>query len=1054
MHKNRKKFQALVLAAAITLAAVPGTAFAVWAAEPETTVEAQDPSTTEETVFTEAGAGIALPEVSLNTEEISSTGIPGEEIAEQGETGTEEAGTEEAGIVETGTEESGTEESGIEETGVEEPGIEETGTEEAPQEGLISDENSIQDLPAEETADEIPAEDGLPEEAGAPEETGQDILPEETGAPEETGQDTLPEEAGVSEEAGQDTIPEDSGVTEEGGQDILPEDSGVSEEAGQDTLPEMPAENDLTEAAEEPDFSEATEENGASEVTKDNSPSEVTEDDFVETTEENAFSESIPEDEGQGPAEEESVSEMPENGALPETETVTETVEEVREETDVEHEDNDQLFEEYAETVFEEAAEGAQSGAQAGTSTRGQKNTGDRLTGQDKVIYDALKAAALEIAGGQRDSGLVEIPLADLGIDADKEYTAEDLGLDYIYRRVDGAAEWNPGIANAVNSMLSYDAHGIFQSLWADCPYEMYWQKGAISYPGGLPYQKSASGYGDSWEGFVVIDSAALTFSMRVEDKYRLNPDDEFSVDISKTGAASAASTFAQSIVSDADNAGLSDYDRLVYYKDRICQEVVYNEDARQNSGTYQDGGPWALIYVFDQDPDTNVVCEGYSEAFQYLCGQTQFQSSKIQVYSPTGTMAGGTGAGPHKWNIVHMDDGLNYMADVTNSDEGSVGSDGRLFLKGIQGSVSDGYVLSWEEYQWEEGDRIYTRPAGSVSYVYDEDTRALFTEEELILSGQDYVPGSVPPEPPTPTVDEIAAMEAVSLYLTDRIGMRVHVNVNEDYIAQDDYITFICAGRTVTQNVSEAETDENGRLVFSLELAARQMTDQVTFFMTVDGAAGTSSQYSVRTYADTVLNGESGYSNAEKELIRAMLNYGSYTQLYAGYRTDSLAAQGLYTDGDDPVLNAEGPDLADYAYTYKLNNKTDGLKVGKASLLLGTDLSLRIYYEPGDEKTDTSYSVVLAGGSGSDLVYGYDDTLGMYYAEIEHITPTQIGDMYKLDFYAEDGQAADTPVASVTFGPLSYCRGKLESGSSSVELMNLCRALYYYWEAAVIPPT
>ena len=998
MHKNRKRFQALVLAAAITLAAVPGTAFAA-AAEPETTVEAQDPSTTEETVFTEAGAGIALPEVSLNTEEIPFTGIPGEEIADQGETGIEEAGMEE-----TGTEEAGTEEAGIEEAG-----IEEAGTEETPQEGLIPDENSFQDLPAEETAEEIPAED---------------------------------------------VLPEDSGVTEEAGQDTLSEGAGAPEESGQDTLSEMPAENDFTETAEEPDFSEMTEENGTSEVTEDNSPSEVTEDGFVETTEENAFSESIPEDEGQGPAEGESVSEMPENGALPETETVTETVEEVREETDVEHEDNDQLFEEYAETVFEEAAEEAQSGAQAGTSTRGQKNTGDRLTGQDKVIYDALKAAALEIAGGQRESGLVEIPLADLGIDANKEYTAEDLGLDYIYRQVDGTGDWNPAIGDAVNSMLSYDAHGIFQSLWADCPYEMYWQKGSISYPGGLPYRKSASGYGDSWEGFVVIDSGTLTFSMRVEDKYRLNPDDEFSVDTSKTGAAGAASMFAQSIVNDADNAGLSDYDRLVYYKDRICQEVVYNEDARQNSGTYQDGGPWALIYVFDQDPDTNVVCEGYSEAFQYLCGQTQFQSSKIQVYSPTGTMAGGTGAGPHKWNIVHMDDGLNYMADVTNSDQDSVGSDGRLFLKGIQGSVSDGYVLSWDEYQWEEGDRIYTRPAGSVSYVYDEDTRALFTEEELILSGQDYVPGSVPPEPPTPTVDEIAAMEAVSLYLTDKIGMRVHVNVNEDYIAQDDYITFICAGRTVTQNVSEAETDESGRLVFSLELAARQMTDQVTFFMTAAGAAGTSEQYSVRTYADTVLIGESGYSNAEKELIRAMLNYGSYTQLYAGYRTDSLAAEGLYTDGDDPVLNAEGPDLTDYAYTYKLNNKTDGLKVGKASLLLGTDLSLRIYYEPGEGKTDTSYSVVLAGGSGSNLVYGFDDTLGMYYAEIEHITPTQIGDMHKLDFYAEDGQAADTPVASVTFGPLSYCKGELESGSSSVELMNLCRALYYYWEAAVIPLT
>ena len=255
-----------------------------------------------------------------------------------------------------------------------------------------------------------------------------------------------------------------------------------------------------------------------------------------------------------------------------------------------------------------------------------------------------------------------------------------------------------------------------------------------------------------------------------------------------------------------------------------------------------------------------------------------------------------------------------------------------------------------------------------------------------------------------------------------------------------------------MTQTVSEAETDSEGRLVFSLELAARQMTDQVTYFMTVDGTAGTSGQYSVRSYADTILN-QSGMRDY-KGLLRAMLNYGSYTQLYAGYRTDFLAAEGLYTDETDPVLNMEGPDLTDFAYTYKLNSKTDGLTIGKASLLLGTDLSLRLYYEPGEGKTDKSYSIVLADRSGLEPVLGYDDTIGMYYADIEHITPTQIGDMFKLDFYAEDGQAADTPAASVTFGPLSYCKGVLESGSSSDELVNLCRALYEYWQIAIRPLT
>lgn len=952
MHKNRKRFQALVLAAAIILAAVPGTGFKARASEPEIPAETAYPSEPEipaETAYpleaeetaADAVDGIALPAVSLNQEESVFGEIPAEDNTEEGTVG-----------------------------------------------------NGSMEEPA--------PEDPSPEYS-LPEKTAEEGISEEVGTEESVSEEGNGDEACTGPEAGE----------------IMTEEDPV------DSAEEIPPEGDTAVASEEDSFSEISEE-----------------DSFSETQEET--------DASNFPGE--NTSEEPAEGAAQETETVTQSVDEVREKTDVEHEDNDLLFEEYAEAVFEEAADGAQPG----TSGKGQKNTGDQLTGQDRVIYDALKAAALEIADGQRDSAIVEIPLSELGIDAGKQYTAEDLGLDYIYRRVNGTGEWNPAVGDAVNSMLSFDSREIFRRLWADCPYEMYWQRGGYSFPVGLSCSKRASGSGDSWSGYVVLEESPVTFSMCVEQKYRLDQDDEYSVDTSKTGAACSAAWFARSIVNDADNAGLSDYDRLVYYKDRICDEVVYNEEARQNSETYPDRGPWALIYVFDQDPDTNVVCEGYSEAFQYLCGLTEFQSKKIQVYSVSGMFGGGTGAGPHKWNIVHMDDGFNYLADVTNSDEGTVGWDGRLFLKGIEGNVYDGYVLSWEEYQEEveeeDGTYVYTYPAGSVDYAYDQETRALFTDEELTLSSRDYVvPGSLPPGPPAPAVDEIVSIEEVYLYLTDKIEMRFCAKV-EGNIEQDDYITFICAGRTVTQTVSEAETDSEGRLVFSLELAARQMTDQVTFFMTVDGTAGTSGQYSVRSYADTILNG-TGMRDL-KGLLRAMLNYGSYTQLYAGYRTDALAAEGLYTDETDPVLNMEGLDLTDFAYTYKLNSKTDGLTIGKASLLLGTDLSLRLYYEPGEGKTDKSYSIVLAGGSGLEPVLGYDDTIGMYFADIEHITPTQIGDMFKLDFYAEDGQAADTPAASVTFGPLSYCKGVLESNSSSDELVNLCRALYVYWQTAIRPLT
>ena len=982
MHKNRKRFQALVFAAAIILAAVPGAGFTARAAEPEIPAETAYPSEPE---MPAENAYPLEPEITAET----AYPLEAEETA--------------AAAVD----------------GIALPAV-----------SLSQEESVIGETPAEDNTVEDPVGNGSMEKPAPEDPSPEYSLPEET-TEEGTSEKIGPEE-GVSE-VGNEV---EAFAGSEAGENI-------TEEGPMDSADEILPEGDSQETPEEDSFLETQEETDAAEnPDQDAAPENPEETDAAETPDQDGIPEIM----------EENTSEESAEGAAQDTETVTQSVDEVREKTDVEHEDNDLLFEEYAEAVFEEAADGAQPG----TSGKGQKNTGDQLTGQDRVIYDALKAAALEIADGQRDSAIVEIPLSELGIDAGKQYTAEDLGLDYIYRRVNGTGEWNPAVGDAVNSMLSFDSREIFRRLWADCPYEMYWQRGGYSFPVGLSCSKRASGSGDSWSGYVVLEESPVTFSMCVEQKYRLDQDDEYSVDTSKTGAACSAAWFARSIVNDADNAGLSDYDRLVYYKDRICDEVVYNEEARQNSETYPDRGPWALIYVFDQDPDTNVVCEGYSEAFQYLCGLTEFQSRKIQVYSVSGMFGGGTGAGPHKWNIVHMDDGLNYLADVTNSDEGTVGWDGRLFLKGIEGSINDGYVLSWEEYQEEveeeDGTYVYTYPAGSVDYAYDQETRALFTDEELTLSSRDYVvPGSLPPGPPAPTVDEIISIEEVYLYLTDKIEMRFCAKV-EGNIEQDDYITFICAGRTVTQTVSEAETDSDGRLVFSLELAARQMTDQITYFMTVDGTAGTSGQYSVRSYADTILN-QSGMRDY-KGLLRAMLNYGSYTQLYAGYRTDALAAEGLYTDETDPVLNMEGPDLTDFAYTYKLNSKTDGLTIGKASLLLGTDLSLRLYYEPGEGKTDKSYSIVLADRSGLEPVLGYDDTIGMYYADIEHITPTQIGDMFKLDFYAEDGQAADTPAASVTFGPLSYCKGVLESNSSSDELVNLCRALYEYWQIAIRPLT
>ena len=115
----------------------------------------------------------------------------------------------------------------------------------------------------------------------------------------------------------------------------------------------------------------------------------------------------------------------------------------------------------------------------------------------------------------------------------------------------------------------------------------------------------------------------------------------------------------------------------MLAFRDEICELVSYNAAAAGESYTDGYGDPWQLIYVFDGDDSTNVVCEGYAKAFQYLC-----DLSGLTCYTVTGAMAGGTGEGPHMWNIVTLGD-ENYLVDVTNSDAGTVGQNGGLFLAG-----------------------------------------------------------------------------------------------------------------------------------------------------------------------------------------------------------------------------------------------------------------------------------------------------------------------------------------------------------------------------------
>ena len=242
-------------------------------------------------------------------------------------------------------------------------------------------------------------------------------------------------------------------------------------------------------------------------------------------------------------------------------------------------------------------------------------------------------------------------------------------------------------------------ANKVWQALLADLPYALYWHDKTV----GIGYSYIPD---NGWEN--------ITFKFAVAAEFR--GDSLYTTNIPNVPAAVAA---AKQVVS--ANRGKTDYDKLQAYRQYICDQVSYNFSINKDTAY---GNPWQLLWVFDGNASTNVVCEGYAKAFKYLCDLTEESNGwigSVETLDVTGTMNGDR----HMWNVVRIN-GTNYLADVTNCDQGTVGYPTELFLCGIQTNGSSMYHQDTE-----------------TTYIYDTDTRNSFKAADLAVSAAGFDPGA-----------------------------------------------------------------------------------------------------------------------------------------------------------------------------------------------------------------------------------------------------------------------------------------------------------------------
>ena len=269
-------------------------------------------------------------------------------------------------------------------------------------------------------------------------------------------------------------------------------------------------------------------------------------------------------------------------------------------------------------------------------------------------------------------------------------------------------------------------------------------------------------------------------------------------------------------------------------------------------------------------------------------------------------------------------------------------------------------------------------------------------------------------------SAEATTAIEEWNIVLGDQIGANFYVNVPEN--TANAAVKVTVADQTETHELTAPNS--KGLYKVSVNVAAAQMTEEITLQLVADGTEYAPVSYSIREYADHILKGN--YSDDVKTMVKYMLNYGAAAQTYFGVQTENLANAGYKMDYT-AQYPAEYPKLA-------VEGQLASVRLYGASLVMDSKVAVR-YYFVADSVEGVTFSA-----NGKE--YAAAEKNGMFYVEVPGILPQQYGNSIVLS--AQKGEEK----LDVTYSPLTYMVRMSQKGSE--EMKALVNAMYGYYEAAV----
>lgn len=265
------------------------------------------------------------------------------------------------------------------------------------------------------------------------------------------------------------------------------------------------------------------------------------------------------------------------------------------------------------------------------------------------------------------------------------------------------------------------------------------------------------------------------------------------------------------------------------------------------------------------------------------------------------------------------------------------------------------------------------------------------------------------------------------TLTLDGKIGLTFYTN-----LTSLDGVTAASFTVDGTKTVDAVYELKNGYVACTYKLAAKEMTDEVSVSIIVNGETITSVATSAASNANALLS-DADSSDTLRALVKSLLNYGAAAQVQFGYK---------YEEGNDTTLaNASLEDKTVPAIGTSLDDTCRSIGVTAESykglsLVLNSETALKLY-ATGDT------SIILKQGENVVAYSGEEKNNTFSFAKVENIAANHLQDTYTVVINNNEE-------TTYTVSPLLYCYNVAKGEGFDANLKNLVNALYDYNQKAI----